>query len=171
MLLTLLQSGGAPIDHFPFAIGDAYGTAYETILVVPAGTGVLANDTGLQDAGLVVTVIGAVVGGSLLLNDDGSFTFTPTAGFSGAASFTYRVTDADGDWAEANVVITVAAPVVIPPTIDYPYRVTAGNVGGGFSRRQPSSRRVLHDRHRQRQRHDDRDVLALVHKFLAVMEG
>jgi hypothetical protein len=171
MLLTLLQSGGAPIDHQPVAVADSYSATQDLALVVPA-PGVLTNDTGLQDGGLVLTVIGAVTGGSVILANDGSFTFTPTPGFSGPASFTYRVTDVDGDWAEALVSIDVVAAVLPGPVVDYPYTVSAGNVGGGFSRtRVPSSRRALHERRKRTRRlQDDKDVIQLVQTFLTVME-
>jgi hypothetical protein len=37
-------------------------------------------------------------------------TFTPTTGYTGSASFTYSITDADGGVASANVSLTVNAP-------------------------------------------------------------
>lgn len=170
MLLTLLQSGGAPLNHLPVAVPDSYAATQDTDLIVPALLGVLANDTGLEDGGLVLTVIGPVTGGSVILANDGSFTFTPTPAFSGAASFTYRVTDANGDFAEAVVTIDVAA-VIVPPQRDYPIFVTAGNVGGGFGRTHPSSRKAMARRQlRERRIHDDRDVLQYVQTFLSVME-
>jgi len=171
MLLTLLQSGGAPIDHQPVAVADSYSATQDLALVVPA-PGVLTNDTGLQDGGLVLTVIGAVTGGSVILANDGSFTFTPTPGFSGPASFTYRVTDVDGDWAEALVSITVAAASL--PTW------TTGGTGGGLGHRRPRQRRewARHNAdaesiiraHQYRIKEDDRDVLSLLEHFLMAME-
>jgi autotransporter-associated beta strand protein len=47
--------------------------------------------------------------GTLLLNSDGSFTYTPDTTFSGADSFTYTISDGDGGTATATVTITVAA--------------------------------------------------------------
>jgi Bacterial Ig domain len=49
------------------------------------------------------------------LNNDGSFTFTPTTDFNGAASFTYQIQDADGDVDTAVVTINVA-PTADPPS-------------------------------------------------------
>ena len=43
------------------------------------------------------------------LGNDGSFTFTPTLNFTGAASFKYQVQDVDGDTGTATVNITVGA--------------------------------------------------------------
>jgi uncharacterized repeat protein (TIGR02543 family) len=45
--------------------------------------------------------------GSLALNSDGSFTYTPTTGYVGTDSFTYRATDTSGDYAIGTVTINV----------------------------------------------------------------
>ncbi len=55
--------------------------------------------------------------GTLTLNADGSWTYTPNAGYTGADSFDYRVTDADG-----NVSVATITVEVVPPTT----AVTAG---------------------------------------------
>ena len=48
--------------------------------------------------------------GSVVVNLDGSFTYTPTAGFSGPDSFTYTLTDSDGNTsAPATVSLQVLA--------------------------------------------------------------
>src|SRR5205823_12682349 len=47
-------------------------------------------------------------GGSLSLGADGSFTYTPPAGFAGAVSFTYQASDGPAI-STATVIITVAA--------------------------------------------------------------
>ena len=104
----------AAVDDVPVASADIYAGTEDTVLNVPALTGVLANDTGLGDGGLTLTVVGPVTGGAVVLNNDGSFSFTPTANFNGAASFTYQVTDGDGDVSSALVTINVAAVDDVP---------------------------------------------------------
>lgn len=53
-------------------------------------------------------VEGSVVGGALVLDPrSGHYTFTPAAGFTGEASFRYRVTDGHVDSGEKTVVLTV----------------------------------------------------------------
>ena len=53
-------------------------------------------------------VDGSVVGGVLELDPrSGHYVFTPTAGFTGEASFRYRVSDGQADSAEKTVVLTV----------------------------------------------------------------
>ncbi|TLS97269.1 beta strand repeat-containing protein, partial [Aliarcobacter cibarius] len=47
--------------------------------------------------------------GTVVYNNDGTFTYTPTAGQEGTDSFTYTVTDKDGDIDTATVNVTLAA--------------------------------------------------------------
>ncbi|MDX6350439.1 MAG: hypothetical protein QOF84_5229 [Streptomyces sp.] len=72
------------------ARGDAYSTHAGTSLAV-RGSGVLANDSGRP-----VTLIShtGTAHGSLTLNQDGSFSYEPQAGFTGTDTFSYTVSDA-----------------------------------------------------------------------------
>jgi VCBS repeat-containing protein len=97
-----------PVD----AQDDAYTTPEDTPLTVPA-PGVLANDSYPDGVGLLVVVSGPSQG-TLTLNQDGSFTYTPNPNFHGTDTFVYRLTDADGDSDTATVTINVA-PVNDPP--------------------------------------------------------
>ena len=56
---------------------------------------------------LVASVISSVQHGSLSLNLDGSFVYTPTSGYVGQDSFIYQVSDQTGKVAQASVAITV----------------------------------------------------------------
>lgn len=63
----------------------------------------------------------AATHGSVVVNSDGAFTFTPVTGFAGAATFTYRANDGSADSADATVTINVTsttntAPAVSPVT-------------------------------------------------------
>jgi filamentous hemagglutinin family protein len=71
---------------------------------------VLLNDTD-PDMGDVLKVIeGAITpkNGTLVPNEDGTFTYTPNEGFTGDDSFTYAVTDGANTSAEVEVKITVS---------------------------------------------------------------
>ncbi|PQE00424.1 hypothetical protein CYL16_12470 [Mycobacterium sp. EPG1] len=65
----------------------------------PTRIAVLENDTD-PDLGDVITVASytQAAHGSVSLNADGTFTYTPTAGFSGTDTFTYTISDAANSW-------------------------------------------------------------------------
>ena len=73
---------------------------------------VAANDVGLEDTPVTFAEQTGPSNGMLVFNSDGSFTYTPTAGFSGNDSFTYTVTDVDNETDNAQVSITVTANVL-----------------------------------------------------------
>src|SRR4029453_10498048 len=80
----------------------------------------LANDTdvdnnfGKSDVATLTVLAGSVTQpshGTVTVNADGSFTYTPAAGFGGDDSFTYKAHSSLGpDSASATVSIHVAAP-------------------------------------------------------------
>jgi hypothetical protein len=87
-----------------------------TVVNTPVTVDVLANDTDPDD-GLdtsSVSITGAAGHGTASPNPDGTVTYTPTAGYSGADAFTYQVCDLGGLCDTATVSITVAANQ--PPT-------------------------------------------------------
>jgi hypothetical protein len=53
--------------------------------------------------------------GIVVLNQDGTVTFTPTANFNGAANFSYIATDGTAQSNRATVAVTVAAVNDAPP--------------------------------------------------------
>jgi hypothetical protein len=80
---------------------------------------VAANDRDPEGAPLTATVVSGPTHGSLTFAADGSFIYTPVAGYTGADSFTYVVGDGTGVSNLATVVITVkpaGGPVVQPPS-------------------------------------------------------
>jgi len=98
------------VNDPPFVEGEQYETSYETTLVVDA-PGVLANDFDpIEFDGL--TASGPIQGpahGTVVLQSNGSFTYTPDAGYSGTDGFSYLVSDSQpGGTASAE--ITVAEP-------------------------------------------------------------
>jgi fimbrial isopeptide formation D2 family protein len=82
---------------------------------LPVKTDVLANDKGsLDPATLTVTV--NPVHGSVTVNSDGTITYTPALGYSGADTYTYQVCDTSGQCTTATVAVTVG--VVAKPDTD-----------------------------------------------------
>jgi large repetitive protein len=101
----------AHVNHAPVADSDDYGTGQDSILTILA-PGVLGNDTDSDGDPLTAVQATGPAHGALTLNADGSFTYTPVAGFHGSDSFTYHANDGASDSNDATVAITVNdAPV------------------------------------------------------------
>ncbi len=122
-----------PVNNPPSAADDSVTTDEDT----PVTTGnVLANDTDPDGDSLSVSGVDgrSARGGTVADNGNGTFTYTPPAGFDGEDSFGYTVSDGNGGEAQGTVRITVE-PVNNPPsaaddsvTTDEDTPVTTGNV-------------------------------------------
>ena len=99
------------------AVNRSYTTEPDLELVVPAASGVLSGPSGVPR---VASVVGPPAHGALTLGDDGSFAYLPASGYFGGDSFTYRAGDPSGNYATAQVTLTVAVPpsasISTPPT-------------------------------------------------------
>jgi len=80
-------------------------------------TGIIANDTDVDGDALSAILVSGPSNGTLALNTDGSFTYTPNADFNGIDTFTYKVNDGSADSNTATATITVT-PVNDAPVID-----------------------------------------------------
>jgi len=99
-----VDAGGSPVAH-----DDNYSVRKDRTLKVSA-PGVLGNDTDPEgDPITAITYSGpSEKGGIVGLNTNGSFSYTPAAGFTGVDSFKYKALDKWGNTSnEANVIITV----------------------------------------------------------------
>jgi len=113
-----IKANNAP----PEAHDDYYSVAQDTALNI-AAPGVLGNDKGVTGHTLTAKLGDSPTHGTVTLNADGSFRYTPTAGYSGGDTFTYRAVDAsvqntNGELptsALARVTISVrsTAPIVV----------------------------------------------------------
>ena len=104
----------APVNDTPVANANAYTAQGGSTLTV-AAPGVLGNDTDIEGSSLTASVATGVSHGSLALATNGSFTYTPAAGYSGPDSFTYRASDGTTPSAPATVSITVQPAPPAPP--------------------------------------------------------
>ena len=91
----------------PVANDDYYSTDENTVLNVNAASGVLDNDTDADTDPLTAILVGDVSHGSLTLNSDGSFVYTPDVDFYGTDSFTYKANDGEADSNTATVTIQI----------------------------------------------------------------
>jgi large repetitive protein len=96
------------INQAPVAAADAYTTAEDTPLMV-APPGVLGNDSDPDHNPLSAVLVSGPSHGTLTLNPDGSFTYTPATNDNGPDSFTYRASDGSLASNLATVAITVTA--------------------------------------------------------------
>lgn len=121
--VTIVVNGAAPTTA-----PDSYSTGADTPLVVNT-PGVLGNDTSNGGGALTAVLQASAAHGTLVLAAGGGFTYTPTSGYSGPDSFTYRAVNAAGDGNVATVALTVTSSGggVPPPTaVNDAYTTTAG---------------------------------------------
>lgn len=104
----------------PIAVGDRFLMAQGTTLEVPA-PGVLANDQDHNGDAVTVALVdgGGPSHGSVELWPDGSFVYTPDAGFLGEDVFSYALSDGEHT-KQATVRIYVVEEVVESPPDDDP---------------------------------------------------
>ena len=104
----------------PVAVDDAYAVDQDEILTVEA-PGVLANDTDADNDTLTALLVSTTSNGTLTFNADGSFVYTPRAGFFGTDTFTYKANDGEADSNVVTVTITVRkVKPVMPYQMYYP---------------------------------------------------
>ena len=131
-------------DSFAYTITDVDGstsTATVTLNMAPVplaapdtfvGTedatiqgSLAANDTPSADGTSAWTLASGAAHGSVVVDPDGTFTYTPAANYNGPDSFTYTVTDAAGSSSTATVTLDVTpvddAPAVRDDTATTPF--------------------------------------------------
>ena len=97
-----------PVNDAPVATSDSRDMVENSVLTVVA-PGVLENDSDVDSLGLTAILMSDPVQGTLTLDADGSFIYTPVLNFSGIDSFTYKATDGSADSSIATVTIRVNA--------------------------------------------------------------
>ncbi len=104
------SSTGEP-NLVPEPLGDFYLThTAAPALAIDAAEGLLANDSDPEGEALTVSAFDAAseAGGTVDVQPDGSFTYTPADPFWGEDAFTYTAQDASGGTATARARIAVA---------------------------------------------------------------
>src|SRR5439155_2273902 len=77
------------VNDAPVAVPDSYTTPEDTALTVSA-PGVLGNDTDVEGDALTAVLVSGPSHGTLTLNADGSFTYTPASNYNETYSFTVK---------------------------------------------------------------------------------
>ncbi|HQF62555.1 MAG TPA: Ig-like domain-containing protein, partial [Anaerolineaceae bacterium] len=105
-----------PDNAAPVAVDDAYEMDEDTVLTINA-PGVLNNDTDADEDPITAVLVAGPTNGTLTLNADGSFTYTPAPNFFGTDTFTYVANDGTSD----SNITTVTLTVVDMPETKYIY--------------------------------------------------
>ncbi|RVU15451.1 cadherin-like domain-containing protein [Methylobacterium oryzihabitans] len=131
-------------NYAPAANNDTYTLYEDESLVVPPAEGVLANDTDANRDTLSAVLVSGPAHGTLQLEANGSFTYTPHADFHGADSFTYSASDGTLSSSPTTVNLGVAPvndlPILtgVPFTLptgreDTPYTLTKADLLAGYT--------------------------------------
>ncbi|MDY0102090.1 MAG: Calx-beta domain-containing protein, partial [Lentimicrobium sp.] len=130
-----------PVNDAPLAEDDNVTTPEDT----PVSGSVILNDTDPEGNGLTVTqfVINGTTYlsgitanipnvGTLLINSNGSFTFTPVLNYNGPVpAATYTITDGNGGYDTADLNITVTAVNDPPVLVDDEYTLCSSGTSAG----------------------------------------
>ena len=119
----------------PVAADDTAVTAEDT----PVTIVVLTNDAD-PDGDLLSVIAASAVSGSVIVNADGTLTYTPAQDFTGTDTIAYTISDGQGGTSSATVTITVAAvndvpttTVPLPPRSDADAAIVSLATAGAFA--------------------------------------
>jgi VCBS repeat-containing protein len=112
------------VNDNPKAGNEEYTIDEDTTLDVPA-PGVLSNVTDSDGDPMTAVLVADATFGSVTLNADGSFIYTPNTNFSGNDSFTFKANDGSADSNVAMVTIHVNPINDAPELIGVPHEATA----------------------------------------------
>jgi adhesin/invasin len=115
--LTPAESGVITVTNSaPTADADGYVTDEDEVLVVAAGSGVLVGDTDPDGDPLTAVNVTQPANGSVTLQSNGGFTYTPDPDFNGSDQFTYQASDGRGNVSPAATVTITVNDVNDPPS-------------------------------------------------------
>jgi large repetitive protein len=95
------------VNHAPVATNDVETTTEETPLVDSVTTNVTDQDNNLNPTSFVT--IDAPTNGTIVMNPNGSYTYTPNLNFNGVDSVHYQVCDFLGLCDTATIIVTVSS--------------------------------------------------------------
>ncbi|HHB77567.1 MAG TPA: tandem-95 repeat protein, partial [Desulfobulbus sp.] len=104
-----------PVNDIPVAVADNGSTSFNT--TVTTGNVLANDDPGDGLVGITGFDAASTHDGTVISNNDGTFTYTPATGFNGTDTFSYTIADADGETSTAIVTMTVASPPDNHPVI------------------------------------------------------
>jgi LPXTG-motif cell wall-anchored protein len=111
-----------PVNDVPVATNDTATVSEDGSVKVS----VLSNDSDVDGDTLTITSVTTPAHGIVVINQDGTISYTPDANYNGTDSFSYTISDGHGGTATETVNITVKA-VNDSPTVPNYNRVTQYN--------------------------------------------
>ena len=146
VLSNTVQITVTPPNRPPVTSNDSYTVSANTSLNLQAAAGVLQNDTDPDNNSLTANIVTQPAYGILILNPDGSFTYTPTVNFIGTDSFTYGVCDngipslCSSNAGTVTLIVTGAPAIAVTKsagnpvlqsdgTFNLPFTITVKNTG------------------------------------------
>jgi CSLREA domain-containing protein len=96
--------GAYEANDAPQASADSYSTNEDTPLIVGA-PGLLSNDVDPDNDVITATLLIAPSHGTLVVNQSGAFSYTPSSHYHGQDGFSYRISD--GDLISASTLVTL----------------------------------------------------------------
>ncbi|MCF2493014.1 Ig-like domain-containing protein [Dyadobacter chenhuakuii] len=110
---TTLVAGSLKVS--PIAQNDVYNAIGNVGLDIPAGSGVLVNDSSPNGASISIVGSGEIAtsqGGAVTIDySTGAFTYLPAAGFTGNDTFTYTLQNGSGLTSTATVTIATTSAI------------------------------------------------------------
>jgi VCBS repeat-containing protein len=117
---TTVEVTVTPVNDQPVAVDDAANTDEDTAVQI----NVRANDTDV-DGSDTLSIINVAQGasGTVVINPDGTVTYTPNANFHGSDNFTYTIDDGNSGSGTATVNVSIAAVNDAPDAVNDPATV------------------------------------------------
>ncbi len=106
-----------PVNDPPTAVADSFTALKDRTLNV-AAPGVLGNDSDVDGDSLTAVKVNSPSHGVVTLASNGSFSYTPTAGYVGPDAFSYRASD--GTASSPQRVVSLSVVTVPPPPTPTP---------------------------------------------------
>jgi len=116
-----------PNNYVPTPLNDIASLPMNSFVNID----VLGNDTDPEKDVLTVSAVGTATHATVTINTDGKVKYTPTVGYSGADSFSYTVSDGNGNTATANVDVTVMAIMPYTAVTPRPWYLVGAAIGDG----------------------------------------
>jgi VCBS repeat-containing protein len=111
------------VNDDPIAQNDVYTTTEDVTLSLPT-LGVLDNDSDIDGDALTAVLDTNVTSGTLSLESNGAFIYTPTLNFCGTDGFTYQANDGSADSNIASVTLNVTCANDAPLAVNDAYTTT-----------------------------------------------